>query len=318
MCIAVYKPAGVEIPSKKIFENCFSNNDDGAGIMYSFGGKVHIEKGFMTFKAFKKGLKDIIKKTGGTKKCEDIPMVFHFRITSQGAVCKELTHPFPICNDYDEMKKSSQVVDMALAHNGIIDFASSYSVKDHNDTMEFIKEVAYGQINNNKNWYKNKRTINLFDYLLTGNRVVILDGDGHAQMFGKWEVKDGVYYSNSSYSYKRQSVISSGYFRSTSSVFHDYDDDDYYGESIKDQVVAYYQLSKAQEEDFKKGKEIFCEQCGDELYMEWDESAREYIFMCVGCGIYYYCSDELNEYINSHRELYYDYPYGDGCYSHKY
>ena len=49
------------MPSKKIFSNCFSNNDDGAGFMFPLNGKVHIEKGFMSFTAFKKGLKEAVE-----------------------------------------------------------------------------------------------------------------------------------------------------------------------------------------------------------------------------------------------------------------
>ena len=62
MCIAVYKPIGQKMPSKKIFSNCFSSNDDGAGFMFPYNGKVHYEKGFMSYKSFKTGLKNAIKK----------------------------------------------------------------------------------------------------------------------------------------------------------------------------------------------------------------------------------------------------------------
>ena len=50
MCIIVIKPAGIKMPAMSTLENCWYNNNDGAGFMYATGGTVHIEKGFMSLK----------------------------------------------------------------------------------------------------------------------------------------------------------------------------------------------------------------------------------------------------------------------------
>ena len=52
MCIIVSKNIGVEIPSERVLKNCFDYNNDGAGFMYNFNGKVYMEKGYMNFRNF--------------------------------------------------------------------------------------------------------------------------------------------------------------------------------------------------------------------------------------------------------------------------
>lgn len=321
MCIAVVKPAGQNVPSKKTFNNCFQNNSHGAGFMFAYDGKVHIEKGFMSFSAFRKGLKETFKKFHIKDGGKSLSMVFHFRITSQGAVCQELTHPYPLCEDYDEMKKTSSIADFGVAHNGIIDFASSYKITDHNDTMEFIKNVLSPTINGDKKFYKDKKKVDMLEYLLDGNRVVVLDGDGHATLFGHWEVKDGVYYSNTSYSYSRPVYKSTdlkpyssyygdlfnddgyeyyenGIWKKKSSpttvkeLFPEYDDDydkddPYYHKASE----IYKPLSDRQVSDLYTYGRLQCE-CGEDLTLQYDEQTDCYIAYCSDCGEIYYLDDD--------------------------
>ena len=44
MCLAIYKPAGTEIPLKNL-ENGFQNHDDGAGMAWAVNGVLHVRKG---------------------------------------------------------------------------------------------------------------------------------------------------------------------------------------------------------------------------------------------------------------------------------
>ena len=62
MCVIVNKNRGIELPRKELLENCFSNNSDGAGMMYNLNGKVYIEKGFMKFDEFYNRLMELDKK----------------------------------------------------------------------------------------------------------------------------------------------------------------------------------------------------------------------------------------------------------------
>ena len=52
MCIIAIKPKDIDLPSKEYLENCFINNDDGAGFMYTENNKVKIYKGYMTLTLF--------------------------------------------------------------------------------------------------------------------------------------------------------------------------------------------------------------------------------------------------------------------------
>ncbi len=275
MCIAVYKPKGIKMPSKKIFNNCFSNNDDGAGFMFPVNGKVHLEKGFMSFTAFKKGLKAAIKKYGIAP--TDTPMVFHFRITSQGGVKPELTHPFPLSRDYDEMRKLKGDYDVACVHNGIIDFASSFKAVDYNDTMEFIKEVACPLLYKNPNWYKNKSLVGLLTYLLSGNRFAIMDSKGHVELIGNWETNDGIYYSNSSYAHK---------WKSTTSVLKPYlFDDGYKYGSGYDPYEDFPLITKAMEKEFIETNVMTCPNGdGEQMIITWDKDFDCMIASCPHCG----------------------------------
>lgn len=298
MCIAIYKPAGKKMPAKSNFKNCFSNNGDGAGYMYSYNGKVYIEKGLMTLSDFKKSLKNTFKSLKIKDNGESLHMVFHFRISTQGGVQPELTHPFPLSNDYDDMKKLSNVCDIGIAHNGIIDFASSYSVKDHNDTMEFIKEIAYPQIGGNTMYFKNQDTMSLFKYLLKNNKIVILNGDGHAELIGDWVEDNGVFYSNTTYKQEKTSF----------KVFKTYGDYcSYYG--------SYYgyekpkQLSKSQLADIKTSKTIFCDFCGEECVIQYDDDLQCYIAICLGCGQTYELDEKTAEFALQNGLC--DYPYYD-------
>ncbi len=61
MCIIALKPANVGMIDDQTIENCWYNNDDGAGFMYPGHGGVKIRKGFMSLKSLKKALKALNK-----------------------------------------------------------------------------------------------------------------------------------------------------------------------------------------------------------------------------------------------------------------
>ena len=122
MCVIVYKPSGVKAPTQADLHNCFLNNPDGAGYMLPINNKVVIRKGFMTYEDFEKDIKNTIKVNNLDP--IDTPIVMHFRISTQGGVNKALCHPYPICENYDEMRKLESKCNLGLAHNGIISLTS--------------------------------------------------------------------------------------------------------------------------------------------------------------------------------------------------
>jgi hypothetical protein len=192
MCVIAYKPLNVAFPEERILKNCFENNSDGAGFMYTFNGEVHIQKGYETFESFLSALNKARNMTG-----DKVPYVMHFRIATQGYE-KTMTHPFPLSSKMNNLKKLKVCCNIGVAHNGIIDLTSDGS-HTYSDTMKFITDYL-SDIIQSYEWYKNKRTCRLIEKLISGSRLAILDANGHCQLLGKgWEESKGVYFSNNSY-----------------------------------------------------------------------------------------------------------------------
>lgn len=223
MCIIAYKPAGKAMFSADLVKNMFENNPDGAGFMYAKDGKVHYAKGYMSLDDLNKAL-DVLKKKVDL---DSVPLVMHFRISTQGGVDKSLCHPFPVCSSYASMRKLKGTCDCAIAHNGIISYASTYASynggyyrsgnyvvhaetkePDYNDTMTYIKKYFYPVSKGKSGWYMDKDLVSFFStgHMLGGNRFAILSGDGHLEWLGSKVRHDGYIFSNSSYE-KREPVL---------------------------------------------------------------------------------------------------------------
>lgn len=208
MCIAIYKPMGVDFPSKKRLRTCFNNNPHGAGYMVADGRNVIIHKGFMEFSDFWKSLREARAEYGNTS-----AFVMHFRISTQGGIRADGCHPFPLSGDMDELRKLDTECEIGIAHNGIISLTSTgYSRKkeiDYSDTMKFITDYL-SLIIKDRVYFKDARTLELIDRLC-GSRLAILDGRGHCELIGQgWQVVDGVWYSNNSYT--ESAVKTTSYF----------------------------------------------------------------------------------------------------------
>ena len=206
MCVICVKSTDTLFPSKETLQNCFFNNDDGAGFMYTFQNKVHIQKGLMTFESFWNCLEQARQKTG-----DKVPYVMHFRISTQGHH-KECTHPFPLSNKMDNLKKLKGTCSIGIAHNGVLKLTSD-GAKNYSDTMKFITDYLYCIVDGDKQWYKNNNKLKLVERLTENNRLAILDANGHIITTGKGWIKDkdGCMYSNNSYSYKKQATASYSY-----------------------------------------------------------------------------------------------------------
>lgn len=196
MCVIAYKPLNTNFPGKGYLQNCFDNNSDGAGFMYSYKGKVYLQKGYTTYDDFKKALDKARKRTG-----DKVPYVMHFRIATQGFM-QTMTHPFPLNSDMNELKKLNNSCDIGVAHNGIIKMTSDGS-HEYSDTMKFITDYLSLIIKDNT-WFRDKDKKVLIERMISGSRLAILDKNNHCELLGSgWVQEDGVYYSNSSYSYKK-------------------------------------------------------------------------------------------------------------------
>ena len=194
MCVIVAKKMGIELPSKKILENCFDVNPDGAGLMYvNENKKIVIEKGFMTFEAFYQKLMELDKRYDLKKKA----LVMHFRITTQGGTSPGNCHPFPITDDEKKLKATYlECNDVAFAHNGIISLYSMRDDKGLSDTMLLSKELLYPLFNYDKKFYKQKHNQELIEEIIGTDKIAFLDNKENITLIGEFKEDEGVLYSN--------------------------------------------------------------------------------------------------------------------------
>lgn len=233
MCVICVKEKDVLFPSKQTLENCFFNNNDGAGFMYVHEGKVHIKKGLMTFETFYEALSLAREKTG-----DKAAYVMHFRISTQG-FNKECTHPFPLSSKMCNLKKLKGNCTIGIAHNGILKLTSDGS-HTYSDTMKFITDFL-SLIIDSKSFYNDPKKLTLIERLSENNRLAILDNDSHITMTGEGWVhdKDGCYYSNNSYRYKNQVYTAPSYNMNNWARNNDWWENDYYGSSWDNNRTKY-------------------------------------------------------------------------------
>jgi predicted glutamine amidotransferase len=192
MCIIVIKPAGKKLPATATIENCWYNNNDGAGLMYAAGGTVHIQKGYMTLKSFKAALKRLEKDIDTIS----TPIVLHFRITTHGGTSSGNTHPFPVTEKLPLLQMTKSRAPLAVAHNGTIDIKPSQ--KDISDTMEYIINQLAPLYQLKKDFYKQPAGLQLI-YNAIKSKMVFMDGSGYIATVGNFTTVDGILYSNTSY-----------------------------------------------------------------------------------------------------------------------
>lgn len=193
MCIIASKPAGVDMPKENYISNMFNNNSDGAGLMYAVGGKVHIEKGFMTLRDFNEKLEQLDREYCLKK----LPLVMHFRVATHGEVNAENCHPFPITESEAMLKKRMCVTNIGVAHNGIINIKPRAKISD---TMEYIISQLAPLEKAVPDFYKNKWLLKMIYNAIT-SKMVIMDSAGNLTYIGEFEEKDGIKYSNTSYAF---------------------------------------------------------------------------------------------------------------------
>lgn len=146
MCVIIVKPRGVKLPSRELLRKAYRANDDGFGLAYhpKNAKQVTIIKGAMSFRQTYK----IITSVPNPKSCN---MILHFRLATEGKICPENCHPYPLSNRVKKLRATQIDCSVAIAHNGmIITEEKEYSIKLHKskpleknltDTQEFIKST---------------------------------------------------------------------------------------------------------------------------------------------------------------------------------
>jgi len=238
MCIIVVKKKDIKMPSMDTLETCFLHNPDGAGFMYVDNEEVVIEKGFMTWDAYKTRLTELNKQYNNF---EGKVFVSHFRIGTQGKNDEHTCHPFPITGRHRLLRKTNLRTDVAMVHNGILSEYNSYSkyAKYHekdallSDTQLFIRYTVNAFKSLNRNFYKNPEVVECLAHISDGSKLCFLDKFEQLVMTGNYvSDENGVLYSNTSY-------IPYTYVKSYSSPYNYkdwYDDRDYaYGDAYYDE-----------------------------------------------------------------------------------
>ena len=187
MCIILYKPKKVPMPSIEVMENCFTANPNGAGFMWKEGDIIHISKGYMTLDALQGALNNL-------ENPKMLEMVIHFRISTHGSSIPENCHPFPLSNSVDDLRALNIICDRGLAHNGIMHDFGRFTNKesDLSDTMYFAKAIS---------GVKHKFIEAMITpHVKSGSRFVYMSGKNKTITFGMTKPKGtGIWYSNTSY-----------------------------------------------------------------------------------------------------------------------
>ena len=197
MCIIAAKPAGVAMPDADTIRNMWTANPDGAGLMYlarDRKGKpvVRIEKGFMKLKKLEDRLVALAEKYD----LKATPVVMHFRITTHGGTCPELTHPFPVTTSIGQLRCTRCDTTLGVAHNGII--TSVKPRKGLSDTAEYIASQLAYLYKAVPDLTRNKDAMQMVSNAI-GSKMAFLNTRGKITTVGRFEHADGILYSNDSY-----------------------------------------------------------------------------------------------------------------------
>ena len=111
MCVLIYKPKGVEMPSKKVLKACFEANPHGAG--FATPTSIHHS---MNFETIYKGLKCVSKE----EHC-----IIHFRLATHGSIRLRNCHPF-------------KIDDICFAHNGVLSIPIKNDMTDSETAFKWL------------------------------------------------------------------------------------------------------------------------------------------------------------------------------------
>lgn len=189
MCIAVWHQSGDKQITEKILKQCWDNNDDGAGFAwYNDEREVwHVSKGYMEYEGF---LEDFKKQDFQ----EEDHWIAHFRIGTSGLMDGGNTHPFPICDDFEEMRVMDFDAPNIVMHNGVWGKGGKVA----SDTMFAIADYLDPLFK----YIDDEKIFHLIGTVLDyGSNRWFIARKEHIFYYGDW-IKDketGIHYSNEYY-----------------------------------------------------------------------------------------------------------------------
>jgi predicted glutamine amidotransferase len=178
MCIAILNTKGVTL-KKELLKNCWENNTDGAGMLYTKDGQMQVFKEMKSFDTFYKEYSRVRKQLTKNN------IVLHFRISTHGKVNETNCHPFLVSDA------------LGFVHNGMIyDVPTS---KDYSDTYMFNEEL----LKNLKDGFEYNETMldMLETFIGSGSKLLFLNSDDDFAIVnekaGHWNLN--CWFSNNSY-----------------------------------------------------------------------------------------------------------------------
>lgn len=163
MCVIIYKPKGVDMPSRSILNKAYSKNPHGCGYV-------------ATGSSYKTCLyRDFLKRLGTVGKDENC--IIHFRLATHGSICTENCHPFNIGDVY-------------FAHNGILNIKPK---ADMTDSETAFKQIIYPAITQ-----YGLDSIEVNDVIagLIGFSKFAIMQNNNVRLYGDYRKIKGIYYSN--------------------------------------------------------------------------------------------------------------------------
>jgi predicted glutamine amidotransferase len=179
MCLAIFKPAGIDVPTDHLKKG-WVHNSDGGGFAFVNDGKISVVKGFMTWKEWLDAFNE------AEFMFPDSPFLIHFRIRSMGDRNAENTHPYELPDGMG-----------ALIHNGTLRGTGAEYMVGPSDTALFVKKFGKALTFDNVQAEKKLLESAIDSY----NKFAILYADGRHHILNEEEgvTINGVWYSNDTF-----------------------------------------------------------------------------------------------------------------------
>lgn len=188
MCVICVSERGKRQPSIDELKQMWKSNPDGAGYMYARSGAVHIRKGFMKWS-------DFVEAMARENFTADDAVVYHFRISTQGGVKAEMTHPFPLTNKLLITEMLRVRCSCGIAHNGIIPVTADANDKEYSDTARFITDYMTWIIQHRSD-LRDEKKLEQIKRLIGRSKLAIMTTDGEIAKVGDFTDVDGIMVSN--------------------------------------------------------------------------------------------------------------------------
>lgn len=166
MCVILFKPAGVDIPSQALLSKAQNRNPHGCGLC-----SPTVNYKGLYFNSFLKALKRVPKEE---------PLLIHFRYATHGSVKRSNCHPF-----YDSETNTH------FMHNGMLYGIQSYQDKTDSEFAfeHFLQPVI-------KEYGLQSEELGMeVDNIIGYSKFAFMQGE-EVRLFGDFILRGGLYFSN--------------------------------------------------------------------------------------------------------------------------